>query len=202
MEPVGSYRAITDWLMKKTGQKELGAVHRLDVETSGLLVIAKTRKVKDELQRLWQARAVKKTYLILVIGKVSSEGAIELPIERNTKKDRMRVSLLPSAKDRPAITRYRRLKVGEWDEKKISLVEAMPVTGRTHQLRVHFKAIKHPIIGDKLYGYKSGDQLASKLGLDRQFLHAWKLEFNNQQYTAPLPQDLGKVLEKLALSIP
>ena len=121
----------------------------------------------------------------------------------------MRVVLLPSVKARPAITNYKRLAVAKFEIRnpkseihKLSLVECHPVTGRTHQIRVHLQSLGHPIIGDKVYGSKLCDSLAQELGLTRQFLHARSIELDDTIYRAPLPEELGRVLDVLKISLP
>lgn len=178
-----------------------GVVHRLDVETSGVVVWAKTSAAQMELKILWQGRQVEKTYLALVIGETEKSGTIDLNIERDNKNDRQKVAMLMTEKSRPAITTYSRLAVGEWGEKKMSLLEVHPITGRTHQIRVHLKAIGHPIIGDKLYGEKGTDEIAKTLDLHRQFLHAWKIKLQDKEYEAPLPTELKATLEKVGISL-
>src|SRR3989344_7078784 len=209
VEPHLNYPSITDWLDEhnsiKTNNRDadrFGIVHRLDVETSGVLIWAKNILAQEDLQKIWQGRAVKKIYLSLVVGETSSEGSVELAIERDNRNDRQRVVLLPSLKARPAITNYKRLAVGEWEGEKVSLVECHPVTGRTHQIRVHLLSTGHPIIGDGIYGSKFSDKLSDSLGLHRQFLHAWKIELDDSQFVAPLPEDLEKVLQKLQINLP
>lgn len=209
VEPHSRYPSITDWLDDQyhiksiaSGADRFGIVHRLDVETSGVLVWAKNELAQKDIQKTWQGRAVKKTYLALVTGEIQPEGSIELAIERDNRNDRQRVVLLPSLKARPAITNYTRLAVGEWEKEKVSLVECHPVTGRTHQIRVHLQSIGHPIIGDRVYGSKLSDKISDSLDLHRQFLHAWKIELDDTQYVAPLPEDLVRVLQSLKINLP
>lgn len=209
VEPHQNYPSITDWLDERYGLKHImsaadrfGIVHRLDVETSGVLIWAKTPSAQQDLQKLWQGRSVKKTYLVLVVGGSSTEGSVELNIERDNRNDRQRVALLPSVKSRPAITSYTRLAVGEWQGQKVSLLECHPITGRTHQIRVHLQSIGNPIIGDKIYGTKESDRLAEALGLHRQFLHASSIELDGNSYAAPLADDLRLVLERLSIKNP
>lgn len=208
VEPHENYPSITDWLDEsysiKTTNKDFdrfGIVHRLDVETSGVLIWAKNELTQKDIQRAWQGRTVKKTYLALVTGEIQSEGSIELAIERDNQNDRQRVVLLPSLKARPAITNYRRLSVGECAGEKVSLVECHPVTGRTHQIRVHLQYTGHSIIGDRLYGTKLSDSLAKTLGLNRQFLHAYSIELDGNVYVAPLPEDISNVLSRLKITL-
>ena len=215
VEPHPNYPSISDWLdsayhiyvMKDLDR--FGIVHRLDVETSGVLIWAKNKLAQEDLQKTWQGRVVKKTYLALVVGETPAEGSVELAIERDNRRDKMRVTLLPSAKARAAITSYKRLGIGQFVIRnssfvihKLCLLECHPITGRTHQIRVHLQSTGHPIIGDKLYGSKLSDSLAESLGLARQFLHAWQIELDGNLYQAPLPEDLSQVLEKLKISLP
>jgi 23S rRNA pseudouridine1911/1915/1917 synthase len=166
-----------------------GIVHRLDRDTSGLLIIAKTAAAKQQLQQQFKDRRVKKTYLLLVHGYPEPAAAIlRLPIGRAQNPTQR----LVSQSGRMAETKYHTLErlTG------FSLVEAQPLTGRTHQLRVHFKHIGHPIVGDQLYGHEPN------LGLKRQFLHATRLEFTAPggdllKLESPLPLELQQVLEQL-----
>lgn len=203
-------KTLRDWLIEhgkiKVGEwdekNRYGVVHRLDSDTSGVIIWAKTPAAQEKLKLLWQGRQVEKTYLALVTGETEPAGTIELALERDNKNDRQKAVMLRSPKSRPAVTTYKRLAVGEWDGEKISLLEVRPITGRTHQIRVHLKAIGHPIIGDKLYGEKLGDQLAKKLALERQFLHARQIELDNHEYCAALSLDLLSVLEKVRIPEP
>ncbi len=208
MEQHPSYPSIIDWLDEHYSIKEVakdadrfGIVHRLDVETSGVLIWAKNALAQQELQKTWQGRAVKKTYLALVVGETPVEGCVELAIERDNRRDRMRAVLLPSVKARPAITNYARIAVGKFEIHKLSLVKCHPVTGRTHQIRVHLQSIGHPIVGDKLYGSKLSDSIAKSLGLNRHFLHAQSIELDDCEYSSPLPEDLANVLTTLKIKL-
>jgi 23S rRNA pseudouridine1911/1915/1917 synthase len=169
-----------------------GIVHRLDKDTSGILVAALTPGSYWELQRQFKARVVKKEYLALVWGRMPSEGEIDFPIGRHVKHGQ-RISV-KTKKPRAALTRYRLEKVFE----KFSLVRLRPVTGRTHQLRVHLAALGHPVVGDPRYGGKKRKSLCPRL-----FLHAERIAFNhpasgeNVEYSAPLPSDLSGFLKKL-----
>lgn len=218
VEPHDRYPSITDWLREHYGFKPImneanrwGIVHRLDVETSGVLIWAKTELAQIELQKLWQGRQVKKTYLALVAGETLAEGDIEVSLERDNRNDKQRVALLPSAKARPAITEYTRLAVG--DSAKIenpnskiynlvSLLECHPITGRTHQIRVHLNYLGHPIIGDKLYGNKLSDRIAAELKLDRHWLHAASIILDGREFTALLPADLKSTLKLCGIAEP
>jgi 23S rRNA pseudouridine1911/1915/1917 synthase len=169
-----------------------GIVHRLDKDTSGLMVVAKDDRANRSLQAQLKAREVKKTYLALVSGVPSPrEGTIEAPIGRNPK-NRKKMAVVANGRD--AQTKYKVLEV--LNDGQYSLVEAKPITGRTHQIRVHFSALNHPIVGDATYGKKS--QL-----VDRQFLHASKLDFampvsqRRIEFESPLPADLRRALQQL-----
>lgn len=177
-----------------------GIVHRLDRDTSGLLVIARHPTVRQALQRQFQARRVDKTYLALLEGELQPPwGRIEAPIGRDPRH-RQRMTVMPEGRE--AVTEYRvreRFRYGSGSSTgHYTLVEAHPWTGRTHQIRVHFASIGHPVVGDRVYGHRR-----VHLPVSRQFLHAWRLEFDHPrsgerlQFEAPLPPDLAGVLEDL-----
>lgn len=206
-EPPSDKQTLQEWLIEhghiKAGEwsqeSRYGVVHRLDTDTSGLVIWAKTPKSQEQLRKLWQGRAVQKTYLALVVGETPVHGTIEVSLMRDNKNDRQTVALLPSPKARPAITEYSRIAVGECSGKKVSLVKAHPITGRTHQIRVHLKSIGHPIIGDDLYGEKESRQIAKQLGLNRQFLHAQKIVVDGASYQSALPEDLLGALKQIGI---
>jgi len=174
------------------GRLRPGIVHRLDKDTSGLLLVAKNDRAFRALQEQFKAREVRKAYLALVHGHLREPaGRIEAPIGRDPRS-RQRMAVVPGG--RPAVTRYRVLRtVGPY-----TLVLALPVTGRTHQVRVHFAFLGHPVAGDALYGPRRGP-----FPFPRQFLHAWCLGFRHpstgewMQVQAPLPADLRAVLRAL-----
>jgi len=210
VEPPSHAPTIRDWLIEsgriKVGEwpenSRLGVVHRLDSDTSGILIWAKNSEAQEKLKLSWQGRQVNKTYLALVLGEANPQGEIDLPLSRDNKNKRQKVDQFSTDRSRAALTTYRTVTVGEYQGEKVSLVEAHPITGRTHQLRVHLKAIGHTIIGDELYGNKDTRRLAEKLGLTRQFLHAWKIELaDGASYQAPLPADLYQALEKVGIKV-
>lgn len=172
-----------------------GIVHRLDRDTSGLLMVAKHDGAQASLMAQLKARRVKKTYLALVQGSVSAAvGRIEAPIGRDPKR-RTRMAVVPAG--RPSTTGYRvRERFAQWTQLELDLV-----TGRTHQIRVHLEAIGHPVAGDPVYG--TGTSRKGPPGLDRMFLHAWRLELAAPsdghliRATAALPDSLESVLEGL-----
>lgn len=167
-----------------------GIIHRLDRNTSGLVVLAKSKAAKEYMQKQFKDRQVKKTYLALVIGHLKQDEAIiKVPLSRSKTHPLKRVA---DPQGKTAETAYRVLEsIGNYD-----LVEARPTTGRTHQLRAHFAHLGHPIVGDKLYGADSF------LDLGRYFLHAAELHFVSPNNTkvdveAALPKELQDVLQKL-----
>jgi 23S rRNA pseudouridine1911/1915/1917 synthase len=172
-----------------------GIVHRLDRDTSGLLMVAKHDAAQRSLMTQLKARRVRKTYQALVQGNVSAAvGRIEAPIGRDPKH-RTRMAVVPDG--RPSTTGYRvRERFTDW-----TLLELDLVTGRTHQIRVHLDAIGHPVAGDPVYG--TGTSRRGPDGLGRLFLHAWRLELAAPgdghliRATAPLPDELETVLEGL-----
>lgn len=174
------------------GEARPGIVHRLDKDTSGLIVVAKHDAAHRELQRQFKARSVKKTYIALVEGRLEpAEGVVDAPIARDrVQRKRMAVAL----DGRPARTRYRVIE----RLREYTLVEAYPETGRTHQIRVHFAWLGHPLVGDTAYGRKK-----SWLPIKRHFLHAASLTLRlpssgeERTFTSPLPEELVHVSEML-----
>ena len=194
------------------GVKRPGIVHRLDKDTSGLIVVAKNDATLRDLQRQFKQRTVEKLYLALLEGRISPDrGRISVPLGRHpTARKRQAAfpaqSLQASARVREAVTDYE--SVGRYATPSsfsggpagFTLVEAMPRTGRTHQLRVHFAWMKHPIVGDTVYGYRK-----QRISIGRLFLHARKISFDlptsgrRVTFEAPLPQELAGKLEELSL---
>jgi 23S rRNA pseudouridine1911/1915/1917 synthase len=172
-----------------------GIVHRLDRDTSGLLMVAKHDAAQASLMAQLKARRVRKTYLALVLGSVAAAvGRIEAPIGRDPKH-RTKMAVVPDG--RPSTTGYRvRERFAGW-----TLLELDLITGRTHQIRVHLDAIGHPVAGDPVYG--TGTSRRGPDGLHRLFLHAWRLELAAPsdghliRATAELPQALETVVAGL-----
>lgn len=181
-----------------------GTVHRLDVETSGVLIWAKTPDAQRDLKLLWQGRQTEKTYLALVAGETNESGTVELAIKRDNQHDKQTISWLNEPNGRAAITTYKRLGVGSLAGQTVSLLEVKPITGRTHQIRIHLQSQGHPIIGDKTYGNKASKAIATELGLTRQFLHAYRicLPYANSRvcYQSKLPKDLLDSLTRANIS--
>ena len=167
-----------------------GIVHRLDKDTSGVMVAAKTTAAHQHLARQLASRSMSKTYRALTVGEVlPAEGTLRYPIGRD-RANRKRMAVVEGGRD--SVTGYQVIgRVGD-----CSLLNVFPQTGRTHQIRVHFAAIGHPLLGDGLYGKKSPL-------LSRQFLHAYSLGFvhpstgEKMTFTAPLPEDMNEVLRCL-----
>lgn len=173
--------------------------HRLDKDTSGLLLIAKNKAAQEYFKTLFKERRVKKTYIALVSGAVSKDkGIITLSIARSKKDFRKRVASPHLGEGaRPAETHFKVLKRFE----EYTLMEVSPKTGRTHQIRSHLASIGYPVACDKLYG---GRKYKCPAGLGRQFLHAAGLEFTTRggskiRLEADLPDDLKKVLEEIKM---
>jgi 23S rRNA pseudouridine1911/1915/1917 synthase len=172
-----------------------GIVHRLDVGTSGVMVVAKTERAYTALKRAFKERSVDKVYHAVVLGLPDPlEGTIDAPIGRHPGHD-WRFAVIEDG--RPSITHYEVLEAFG----KATLVEVHLETGRTHQIRVHFSALRHPCAGDLTYG--ADPRLAATLGLTRQWLHARQLGFDHPvtgervTVTSDYPQDLSFALEVL-----
>lgn len=174
-----------------------GIVHRLDKETSGLLVVARNQAMFERLKEQFQTRTVNKEYLALAHGVIKHEhGIVDRPIGRSlTKGGRMAAHSQNQAKDREAITEY-------WVEKRFAhhtLLRVKPRTGRPHQIRVHLNSFGFPIVGDRLYTNDKARRGLARHPLPRLFLHAAKLGFRDlggeyREYASPLPNELQKFL--------
>lgn len=172
-----------------------GIVSRLDVGTSGLMVVARTERAYTRLKDAFRAHDVAKTYHALIQGSPDEpQGTIDAPIGRDPRHD-WRFAVTVGGK--PSITHYRTLEALQG----ATLLEVGLETGRTHQIRVHFSAMRHPLVGDPLYG--ADPVLAERLGLKRQWLHAMKLGFvhpatgRDVEYSSQHPEDLAAALETL-----
>ena len=180
------------------GEKRPGIVHRLDKDTSGLIIVAKNDSAHNNIAKQISDRKVTKIYTALLKGHLTpKEGSIESPIEKAHGEKDMRVS--GSTRAKYALTNYKVIDyIGDY-----TLVSIQIITGRTHQIRVHFAAIDHPVCGDEMYGNRNVNSELQTLGLHRQFLHATELTFklpkNGEQIhlKAPLPADLTNLLRKL-----
>ncbi len=182
------------------GSVRPGIVHRLDKDTSGLLLVAKTDAAAESLIAAIKDRAVERRYLALVRGVPgSSTGTIEAPVGRHAAR-RRQMAVVPGGK--PSVTHYRVLARTE----EVSLLEVTLETGRTHQIRVHLSHLGLPVLGDRTYGGRS--ELSDRLGIPRIFLHAYRLAFPQPssgetiEVSDPLPPDLAPILTTLNLPIP
>ena len=178
------------------GEIRPGIVHRLDKDTSGLIVIAKNDKVHAALTEMFQEKKIKKTYLAILKGKLNkSEGKVVTQIGRD-KIDRKKMTVIDDiTKGKNAITNYKVVS----QNNLFTLVKVNIETGRTHQIRVHMRHLGYPILGDSVYGRKDNEK--------RQMLHAYRLEFlhpvtgNPMKFTGEIPEDFKKALKKSDLKI-
>lgn len=176
------------------GEIRPGVVHRLDKDTSGLIILAKNERAHRWLQDQFRLRKVEKVYIALVDGAPPTpKGRVEAAIARDPSH-RKKMAIVPDAKGREAVTNYITLE----SYRGYTLIEAHPLTGRTHQIRLHLAFLGCPIVGDTVYGKKK-----PSVELSRHFLHAAKLsirlpgEENPRTFTAPLPEELQAVLSTL-----
>jgi 23S rRNA pseudouridine1911/1915/1917 synthase len=174
-----------------------GIVHRLDKETSGLLVVGKTLQAQTSLVRQLQARTVKREYLALAHGAVARAGKIDAPVGRHpTQRTRMAVV----ERGKPAVTHF---EVLETFGRHATLLRCRLETGRTHQIRVHLQSLGHPLVGDPVYGKARRSALDSINAFKRQALHAERLALEHPDsgatlaWQAPLPDDFAQLLEAL-----
>jgi len=181
--------------VEQVGETERpGIIHRLDKDTSGLIVIARNEPAQRALQRAFAEREVEKTYLALVDGRPpTASGRIETHVGRDPVH-RQRMGVVPASRGRPALTLFHTLE--QFDEH--ALLEVHPHTGRTHQIRVHLSYIGCPVVGDRVYGRRT-----PTLGASRQMLHAARLrltlpgEAGAREFEAPLPEDFATTLAVL-----
>lgn len=190
--------ALTDWLVQNYPQiahvgdtKRPGIVHRLDRNTSGIMIVAKTQHAYQTFTQMFKDRLIKKTYIALVVGHPEESGTITYPIARHpVQKNIMHAfTAIPEhSAARSAITQYQTVQYFQ----DFSVLQLMPKTGRTHQIRVHCKAIGHPLLGDTVYG------TASKK-IEYHALHAQRLQFNFDgtlyQFSSPLDTKLQAIID-------
>lgn len=193
---VGAIFAAGYQLTTSGAAERQGVVHRLDVGTSGLMVVAKNEIAYSSLKEQFRQRSVSKVYHALVQGHMDpTVGTIDAPIDRHPRED-YRFAVVANGK--PSITHYKTLEVFP----AVTLLEIELETGRTHQIRVHFSALHHPLVGDQTYG--SDPALAQKLKIARPWLHAKQLAFTHpgsgQQisFSSDYPEDLTRSLELLS----
>jgi len=183
-----------------------GIIHRLDKETSGIVLIAKNKKTLDFLQNQFKEKKVIKKYIALTIGKIrQKKGEIETLIGRDLKNRKKQKAFLIHSPDskkkgkRKAKTYYKVLRLYSNKKQKFTLLELIPETGRKHQIRVHLSFLGHPIAGDKIYSFKQKNNLRN---LKRQFLHASYLKIRDvyekeKEFTSELPSDLKNIIKSL-----
>ncbi len=191
-----------DWDIN--GYVRPGIVHRLDKDTSGVMIVARNEKAQKVLVEQFKKRMVKKSYIALVVGQIPEEGVIDEPIGRDPK-NRIRFSV-NYEHGKEAVTEWRLLRYfGE-----VSLIKVFPRTGRTHQIRVHMAHIGHPLVGDEVYGgvrkvKKISDERIRRilLSFPRHALHAGSIKFRHpatgevMEFEVPLPEDFSSLLKKL-----
>lgn len=200
------YHCGADNLCDVQGEADrLGIVHRLDMDTSGLMLAAKTNEAGEALMKAIQDRVVDRHYLALVHGIIAPDtGMIDAPIARHAK-DRTRMAIRDSGSSREAITTFRVLERFEAEAKDngYTLIDCKLFTGRTHQIRVHMEYTGHPLVGDPLYTAHRPKADSSNLGLRRQFLHSFRLRFDHpstgddMEFADNVPGDLANVTCKL-----
>lgn len=193
---VGALAAAGYSISTSGAQERAGIVHRLDVGTSGLMVVAKTDRAFTVLKEAFRTRSVDKTYHALVQGHIDpASGTIDAPIDRHPKVDH-RFAVVADGKE--SITHYELIEY----YRAVTLVKVELETGRTHQIRVHFSALNHPLVGDTIYG--ADPVLAKALHMSRPWLHAKELGFDHpisgesMAFKAPYPDDLQACLALLS----
>jgi len=204
---------VQEWMEKKCPMSNVqcpmsndfvsraGIVHRIDKETSGILLIAKTPEAFVELQRQFKERLIKKTYLAIAHGSIVPEnGEVRAPVGR-LPWNKERFGIVPGGK--PSVTKYKVISNFKFQisnsQQELSLVELYPETGRTHQIRVHMKYINHPIVGDYLYAGRKTSR-DDREWAPRVMLHAWKLICRDPstatpiEIIAPIPDDMNSII--------
>ena len=180
-----------------------GIVHRIDKDTSGLLVVAKTDVAHEGLARQFAAHSIDRRYLAIVNGvPKASEGTVDAPLARSAA-NRKKIAIVEGSRGKRAVTHWKRLNV----LKDAALVECRLVTGRTHQVRVHMASIGHPLVGDPVYGRagKTHGKLLKELQFHRQALHAAELGFihpvtkNRLSFSSPMPPDMQELFNALGV---
>jgi 23S rRNA pseudouridine1911/1915/1917 synthase len=180
-----------------------GIVHRIDKDTSGLLVVAKTDVAHEGLARQFAAHSIDRRYLALVSGTPkTSEGTIDAPLARSST-NRKKIAIVENGRGKRAVTRWKRLNI----LRDAALVECRLETGRTHQVRVHMASIGHPLLGDPVYGRsgKTHGKILKDLHFHRQALHAAELGFTHPvtkhrlSFTSPMPPDMQELFNALGV---
>lgn len=202
-----SQPVVQDWLAKnfnfataKAKEFRSGVVHRLDKETSGILLVAKTPKAFTSLQKQFKERSIEKKYLALAHGRVEPDtGEIKAPVGRLPWR-RDRFGVLPGGRE--AVTKYRTVENYEAESGQYTLLELAPKTGRTHQIRIHLKYLGHPVVADTFYAGRKTAR-ADRKWCSRLFLHAAQISFTHpvtgkkKTLASKLPKDLQNALTSL-----
>lgn len=180
-----------------------GIVHRIDKDTSGLLVVAKTDVAHEGLAKQFAAHSIDRRYLAIVTGVPRvSEGLVDAPLARSST-NRKKIAIVEGSRGKRAVTHWKRLEV----LKDVALVECRLETGRTHQVRVHMASIGHPLVGDPVYGRsgKTHGNILRELQFHRQALHATELGFTHPvtkgrlSFTSPMPPDMQELFDALGV---
>ncbi|MDP3052897.1 MAG: RluA family pseudouridine synthase [bacterium] len=207
---------LVDWVLerypevKNVGDDPIirpGIVHRLDRDTSGVIIICRNQQFFEYLKNLFKTHQIKKTYLALVWGKLEPKsGEINAPIGIKSGTIKRTVCQRKAKDIKEAITEYKVLNyyqyksdLNQHESATFSLLKVTPKTGRTHQIRIHLASVNHSVVGDKLYGFK---KLKIPFDLNRQFLHATSLEFSSAdghriKLEAELPEELRRIIDTL-----
>jgi len=204
--PITNPTTVVNWLLQNypevkdvgdNSSERPGIIHRLDKDTSGVLLVARNQRFFEYAKKLFQEHKIQKTYFALVHGKLIGKGIINQPIglKNGTIKRTVKAKSMRMVKE--AITEYESIKVYKIDDDFVSFVKLTPQTGRTHQLRIHLASIGRSIVGDQLYGKKK-----NPWNLSRQFLHAESLEFSLEngerlKIEAEMPEDLQEIINSL-----
>lgn len=203
---------VQDWLCEylKIGPEDgplmnerLGLAHRLDKETSGVLMVGKNEKTLSYLMNLFATRKMSKSYMALVHGRLEPKhGTVKLPMKRDAY---YRDKFVVHYDGKKAETSWEVVGYGQWENELFTLVKLFPKTGRTHQIRVHMTHLKHPLFGDERY-LSDNKRKKDRSVLLRHFLHAYSIEFKDMsgevlKFEAPLPPELKNVLEMVGIGI-
>ena len=187
---------VVDVLKKQLSQEKIYPLHRLDRQTSGVLMFAANRDVARAMQQRFDEKQIQKEYLALVRGRCPNSGLIDAPVPKNENGERV-----------AAQTRYTRICSCDTEPRAVSLVKVLPLSGRFHQIRRHLKHINHPIIGDSNYGKgKLNRAFKEQYGLNRMALHASTISFihpismENISIIAPLPDDLRMPFARMGIN--
>jgi 23S rRNA pseudouridine1911/1915/1917 synthase len=180
-----------------------GLVHRLDKDTSGIMIVAKNERTMHSLSKQIQNRTVKKIYVGLCYGWPKKEEGIMRSFLGRHSKNRKKIAEIAEDKGKEAITNYRVIQNYTFNKEKVSLVEFDIKTGRTHQIRVQISSLGHPILGDNFYGNRLSEKLSISLDIRRQLLHAKELtislpgESRAKTFEAPMPEDFKLILKQI-----